>query len=158
MLSWASDRSSSEFPHIRHICLQILPRPFISTSAEQVFSAARFQTNPWSTSLNSDDFETRVTLAFNRNNLSLQDLATIVGWGPYLHIFNRRRQLQDDLTKDSGIPIGAPNRRDTSTARAKKAENAESRRSSLEVSAFAPAQNLLPQPRTRDKRPEKRSR
>jgi len=133
-LEWACDPDTVIFPQLRHIIVQLLSRPQTTVSAEQVFSQVNFQTSPWSTTLNSSDFETRVTVAFNRKNFSRAEYYALMGWSSHIHVFDDHKRVKEELSKQTGLPVGASQARSTVQARAAKAQKRLSLQSNLRSS------------------------
>lgn len=132
-IQWACSAETTGYVKLRHIIMRVLTRPFTSVPAEQVFSVARFQTSPWSSTLNTDDFETRVVLAYNRRNYDFLELCGLLGVGGFIVPHIERQRLQATLSNAIGIPIGASARRNTESAR-----NAKLAKVALQRAASSP--------------------
>ncbi len=115
-MRWACQASNTDFPQICHAIRLILALPFTSVSAENAFSVARKQISPWSTSLNSTDFETRVRVAFNRRHYSWPEYCHLMGWDKYLFVTEETKRIQSRLSDISGVSIGASRQRSTAQA------------------------------------------
>lgn len=94
---WAFREESIAFPNIRVAIQTILSQRYTSVDAEQAFSCAKFQTSQWSSSLNSLDYETRLTLAFNRRNYTDSEFERLMGWAPFLLPSSNSRIVMDDI-------------------------------------------------------------
>ena len=128
-LQWACDVSTFGYSTFRHIIKIVLPRSFTSVPVEQVFSTCRHQTEAYSSTLNSDDYETRVTVAYNRRNYSFEERAKLYGIAPFVFKYLESKQVKERFSQATGVVVGASARRNPEKAREAKAENRALQRS-----------------------------
>ena len=127
-MQWACDESTQGFPTIRHVIKLICSRPYVSVPVEQVFSVARHQTNPYSSTLNADDYETRVILAFNRRNYDFEEIARLLGVSGFTFKHLEAAKVKEAFGLATGVKVGASARRNTEQARAAKAQHLQLKR------------------------------
>ena len=132
-LQWACSESTSGYTTFRHIIKIVLSRSFSSVPVEQVFSTGRHQTDAYSSTLNSDDYETRVTVAYNRRNYSFFERAKLYGIAPFVFKFLESKQVKERFGQATGAVVGANARRNP-----EKAREAKSEKRALQRSASAP--------------------
>ena len=138
-LQWACSGSTTGYTVIRHLITKILPRPYTSVPAEQVFSVGRSQTSSYSSTLNSDDYETRVIIAYNRRNYTFQERASFYDILPYVFDHLESKKVKERYSQVIGTPMGLSARRSTEQARHQKTINAELRRSSSAPPTVVPS-------------------
>ena len=138
-LQWACSSSTTGFYIIRHLIKKILSRPYTSVPAEQVFSVGRFQSSAYSSTLNSDDYETRVMLHYNRRNYTFEERARFYDISPYIFEHVQSKRVKNRYSEVMGIPMGATALRSTV-----KARDAKHAKHELQRSASAPPTPTAP--------------
>lgn len=123
-LGYSCHPDTTAFPILRQIINKIHSRPFHSVPVEQVFSVGRAQTTAYSASLNVDDYETRVVIAYNRRNYTFEERCRLYGITPYVFKYTESRVVKNAYSEAMDMKLGAHNRRDTGPAREQKRLNA----------------------------------